>query len=138
MGDQRESCPPGFVTRYGAPGEPVMSRASLLNVTGGGQIEQSEKAVLGPRGLRALGRAVLPAAGGTRDLPGGTFCTSWAFSRLVQGRELDGRAHWEEEVLWAFPTLDSGVPFQPCVTASPESLDMISRWTLPWKWKSLG
>lgn len=70
-----------------------MSRASLLNVTGGGQIEQSEKAVLGPQGPRGVGRADLPAARGTRDLPGGTFCTSWAFSRLVQGRELDRQAH---------------------------------------------
>lgn len=46
-----------------------MSRAWLLNVTGGAQIEQSETAVLGPHGLRALGRAILPAAGRTRDLP---------------------------------------------------------------------
>lgn len=67
-----------------------MSRVSLLNGTGGGQIEQSEKAVLGPQGPRAVGRADLPPAGGTRDLPG---ATSWAFSRLFQGRELNRRAH---------------------------------------------
>lgn len=71
----------------------MVSKTSFLNVTGGGQIEQSEKAVLGSQGQRGVGRAVLPAAGETRDRPGGTFCTSWAFSRLIPGREQDRQAH---------------------------------------------
>lgn len=85
----------------------MTSRASLPNVTGGGRIEQSEKALLGPQAPRGVGRTALPAGGGSRDLPGGTFCTPWVFSRLVHGRELDRQACWKEGVLWAFPTLDS-------------------------------